>query len=178
MSYLARRLISVVLLVLVGACASHPGARDGSSVVRAAPPPSDYLHLSSADLSKGKDIEIGVTPDLMGKLDERDSKLMLMFGFAFATAALDAKSTDAATVGSGLKATDPIRLSPPVPADAELDTLLSVLATRAPDRDNIIGHLYRSPDQRYLTLIEFDTRAGANSLYFDVTNWANYAAEN
>jgi hypothetical protein len=178
MSYLARRVIPAFLLVLVAACVSNSGTRNGASAVRAALPPSDYIFLSSADLSEGKDIQIGVTPGFMGKLDDRDSRLMLMFGFAFATAALDAKPSDAATVGNGLSVTDPIRLSPPVTANAELDTVLSVLATRAPDRDNIIGHLYHSPDQRYLALIEFDTRAGANSLYFDVTNWANHAAEN
>lgn len=165
-----------VLLLFAAACASPSGTRDGSAPVRAAQPPSDYLYLSGADLSEGKDIKIGVPSGFLSKLDERDSKLMLIFGFSFTSAALDAKPTGATTVGSGLTVTDPIRLSPPVAADAELDTVLNVLATRAPDRDNIIGHLYHSPDQRYLALISFDTHAGANSLYFDLTNWANHAA--
>lgn len=166
-----------VLLLFAAACASPSGTRDGSAPVRAAQPPSDYLYLSGADLSDGKDIKIGVNTDLFGKAEEQDVRLSVGFGIYFAGAAADAHPTDAITVGSGLKATDPIRLSPPGTADAELDAALNVLATRAPDRRNIVGQLFRSPDHRYLVLITFDTRAGANSLYFDVTNWANQAVD-
>lgn len=173
MSYFVRWTIPIVLLILVAACASTSGTHGGASAVRAAPPPSDYLYISGADLSAGKNIDVLVNTQLLGSQDKQDSRLSVVFGIYFIGSASDATPTSAATVGSGLKATDPIRLSLVGAADAELDNALNVLAARAPDRDNIVGQLYRSPDRDYVVLIAFDTAAGANSLYFDVTNWAN-----
>ncbi len=173
MSYFTRRAVAAFLLVLVAACASSSGSRNGPAAVRAERPPSDYLYISGADLSAGKNIDVAVNTQLLGGADEQDSRLSVIFGIHFIGSASDAKPTSAPTSGSGLKATDPIRLSPAGPADAELDNALNILAARAPDRDNIVAELYRSPDRHYVVLIAFDTAAGANSLYFDVTNWAN-----
>jgi spore maturation protein CgeB len=71
-----------------------------------------------------------------------------------------------------LSVKNPIVFSPPVSADAEVQSAANLIANRAPDRRNIVGRLFRSPDRRYLLLIEFETAAGANALYFDITNWA------
>ena len=177
MSYLARRVIPVFLLILVAACASNSGTRNGPAPVRAERPPSDYLQIGGADLSGGKNIDVLVNTQLLAGKDEQDSRLSVLFGIHFLGSASDAKPTKVPTTGSGLKAIDPIRLSPAGPADAELDNALNILAARAPDRDNLVGHLYRSPERQYVVLIAFDTTAGANSLYFDVTNWANQAAD-
>lgn len=177
MSSCVRCVFPVLLLLLIAACASPAGSRIGAAAVRADPPPPGYLEIGGADLSADKNIDVMVNTELLGSKDEQDVRLSVMFGFYFVGAASDAKATSALTSGSGLTATDPIRLSPAGAAEAELKDALNILAARAPDRDSIVGHLYRSPNRQYVVLIFFDTAAGANSLYFDVTNWANQAAD-
>jgi hypothetical protein len=177
MSFFARCAIPACLLLFVAACASTAGTRSGSATLRAGPPPPEYLQIGGADLRADKKIDVMVNTELLSGKDEQDSRLAVVFGFHFAAAASDAKTIGALTSSGGLKATDPIRLSPAGAADAELEDALNILAARAPDRDNIVGYLYRSPDRQYVVLIHFDTAAGANSLYFDVTNWANRAVD-
>jgi hypothetical protein len=166
---------AIAILFLVLAACSSPQGKTGSPL-RAADPPSDYVYIASADISDGKNIEIGVNTDLFGG-DKADEQLSITFGIYFSSAAGSAEAAELGTTGDGLSVTNPLVFSPPVEAPAELQSALNVLAKRAPDRRNLVGYLYRSPDRHYLLRIEYDSAAGANAVYFNVTNWANKKAD-
>jgi hypothetical protein len=136
-------------------------------------PPADYTHLSSSDTADNENIEIGLNTDLIGS-DEEAMTISLHFGLHFPIAVREAKAEDHATTGDGLSVSNPLVFSPPVSPDAEIQSAVNLIAHRALDRANMVGHLFQSPDRRYLLLIEFDTAAGAKALYFDITEWAKY----
>ena len=109
--------------------------------------------------------------------DEEGVSLSIHFGLHFPLAVQDAKAQDLGTVGDGLSAGNPLVFAPPVAPEVEVESAVNLIASRAPDRRNFVGTLLRSPDRRYLLLIEFETAAGANALYFDITNWAKNRVE-
>lgn len=155
--------LAVIFLVTACATTSPPA-------VHAPKPPPDFVYIGSGDTSQDKDIKININTELMESGDP-DHKLTLFFGLLFAGSLSDPEKTGSGTTGAGRSYDDPFVFSG-VADDAELDALANYLATHFPDRDDIIGHLYRSPAQRYVVWTLFETRAGSNALYFDVTKWA------
>jgi hypothetical protein len=170
------RTVTVTLVLAIAACSSPHDKQVSITPMRAAAPPAGYTHIGSADTSDGKNLQVGVNTDLLGG-DKGDEMLSVWFGLYFSGAVGDAKAADMGTTGEGLSVKDPIVFSPAVEAATELQNALNLVAHRAPDRHNIVGSLYRSPDRRYVLLVEFDTAAGANALYFDITNWAKHRIE-
>jgi len=166
-----RRHATAILFLAITACSTSGPQGTGSPPLRAAQPPANYTLIGSSDAGDGKNIEIGVNTGLIGS-DEEGMKLSLHFGFHFPLAVQDAKAEDLGTTGDGLSVGSPLVFAPPVAPEAEVESAANLIASRAPDRRNIVGTLFRSPERRYLLLIEFDTAAGANALYFDITNWA------
>lgn len=166
MSRLARNAVAVLLLVLA---ACGPASREAAQRVTAAKPPTDYVYLASGDTREAKHIKIQINFDEM-KSENPDKRLILLFGMLFAGAAADAVPAKTDIAGSGLTAADPIRFSAAA-TDSQMETLNNYLLDRFPDRDDLVGHLYRGPKSQYLVRAEFDTGAGDNSLYFDVTEW-------
>jgi hypothetical protein len=162
---------TAILLLAMAACSASGTQGTESRPQRAAPPPADYTHISTSDASDGKNIEIGVNTGLIGS-DEEGISLSLHFGLHFPLAVQDAKAEDLGTTGDGLSAGNPLVFAPPVVPEVEVESAVNLITSRAPDRRNMVGTLLRSPDRRYLLLIEFDTAAGSNALYFDITNWA------
>lgn len=65
-----------MLLLAMTACSSHNPHDAGSRPQRATMPPADYVHISSADVSNSKNIQIGVNTDLIDS-DEADVALSL-----------------------------------------------------------------------------------------------------
>ena len=170
----ALRYITVILILALAACSSPEGNDAGSPPQRAAAPPHDYIHIGSADTRQSGNIQIGVNTDLFGG-DEAVERLAITFGIYFSSAVHDATPSEIGNIGKGSSVTDPIVFSPPVEPVAELQSAVNLVAKRAVDRRHLVGSLYRSPEGRYLLLIEFDREAGA--LYFDVTNWAKAKGE-
>lgn len=168
------RIATVILLFAVGACSSPRDQQVSIAPVRAAAPPAGYTLISSSDTSTEKNIQIGVNTDLLGG---DDGRLAFHFGFHFPGAVREAQAADLATNGDGLSVNSPIVFSPPATAVDEVQGAVNLVARRAPDRENLVGTLLRSPDHRYLLLIEFENKAGKNALYFDVTNWAKATLE-
>jgi hypothetical protein len=157
-------------MLLLGLAACGPNSREAAQRVTAAKPPEDYVYLASGDTTEAKKIKVNINFEEMvsGNPDER---LMLLFGMLFAGAAADAVPAKIDATGGGLSVNDPIRFSAAA-TDAQMQSLNNYLADRFPERDDLVGYLYRGPGQEYLVRTEFDTGAGANSLYFDVTQWA------
>lgn len=168
------RIATVVLLLAVAACSSPRDPQISVAPVRAEAPPAGYTLISSSDTSTEKNIEIGVNTDFLGS---DDGRLALHFGFHFPSAVREAQAAEIATNGDGLSVDSPVVFSPPVPALDEVQSAVNLVAGRTPDRENLVGTLLRSPDQRYLLLIEFENKAGRNALYFDVTNWTKARLE-
>jgi hypothetical protein len=167
---------TAILLLAIAACSASGTQGTGSRPQRAAPPPADYTHISSSDTRDSKNIQIGVNTGLIGS-DEEGASLSWHFGLHFPLAVQDAKAEDLGATGDGLSAGSPLVFAPPVAPEAEVQSAVNLIASRAPDRRNMVGTLFRSPDRRYLLLIEFDTAAGANALYFDITDWAKARIE-
>lgn len=170
------RHISAIVLLLLAACASPHSKGADSGPLRAAEPPSDYTLIGKADTSDWKNLRLEANTDLWDHDDvldgsEENETLSFTFGHAFYWAVWT-ETENVSAVGDGLDVESPVVFYSPVEASAEIRSALSVVTMRAPDRRNIVGTLLRSPDRRYLLLIEFDTAAGANALYFDITNWA------
>lgn len=159
---------AVLLLLVLAGCG--PASREAAQRVTAAKPPADYVYLASGDTTDAKNIEVNINFEEMvsTNLDER---LILLFGMLFAGAVADAVPAKPDITGDGLSAGDPIRF-PAAAIDDQMAMLNNYLAGRFSDRDNLVGHLYRGPESQYIVRAEFDTGAGANSLYFDVTKWA------
>ena len=155
----------VAALCLATAC-----AQTSQPAVHAQKPPADFVYIGSGDTSEDKKINVNINTDLMDSNDP-DHKLTIFFGLLFAGAIKDPKDTSGSTAGTGHSYSDPLVFSA-VADQAELDAIANYLATHFPGHDDVIGHLYRSPEKRYLVWAVFETRAGSNALYFDVTKWA------
>jgi hypothetical protein len=166
MSRLARNAVAILLLALA---ACGPASREAAQRVTAAKPPANYVYLASGDTSEAKNIKVNINFEEMAS-SKSDKRLILLFGMLFAGAVADAVPAKNDITGGGLSASDPIRFSAAA-TDAQMQTLNNYLADRFPDRDDLVGHLYRGPESQYVVRTEFDTGAGANSLYFDVTEW-------
>lgn len=164
-----------MLLLAMTACSSPNPHDTGCRPQRAAMPPADYVHISSADVSDSKTIQIGVNTDLIGS-DEADAALSLHFGVHFPNAGLE-EGRRSRDNWRWLERQEPDRVLAAGAADAEVQSAANLIANLAPDRRNMVGRLFRSPDRRYLLLIEFEMAAGANALYFDITNWAKDRTE-
>ncbi|WP_119304713.1 hypothetical protein [Dongia deserti] len=159
------------MFLVIAACSS-PNQQDAASrAVRAARPPADYTLIGSADTSDGKNIQIGLNTNLVG-VSKEDERLSIHFGFHCPNAVHDARPADFGSIGDGLSVNTPIVFSPPVSALAEVQSAVNLVTKRSPDRTNVVGALFRSPEHRYILLVEFDGAAGERALYFDVTNWA------
>lgn len=165
--YFRHTLMALALLCVACTQGDHLG-----QAVHAPKPPADYVYIGSGDTSEEKKIDVNVNFDLM-KSKDPDSNLSLLFGMIFAGSVSDAKPVTASSKGTGLSHLDPI-LFDSVEDSAELDATANYLAARFPDRDKVIGHLFRSPTQRYLVWTIFETDAGNNALLFDVTRWAAF----
>ena len=163
------RVAAILILCLAGlAGCAHSGGVGGTrsdGPIQAERPPSDYVVVGSAAGGNiGTSIESG------------DLALSLYFGLTFVRVAGDAKPSHPGTAGAGTSARDPIVFDPPVGSNEELDTALSWLAGRYPDRSHLKGWLLRSPDtagaQKYLLYVELTNAGAANALYIDITRWA------
>lgn len=154
-------------LLLVSACASNAPQDNGNSSIRAQRPPADYVYLASGDLRKPGNIDVGINFEA---LTEGDSHVQVTFGIIFAGRMEDGAPPAPPHSGSGSKVTDPI-VFPAVNDKDEIDAAGDFMADSFPDRADIVGYIFRSPQKRYLMLIEFATDAGANALYFDVSRW-------
>lgn len=160
--------IVVVCLLILSACA--PVAGGAAQRVAAPPPPASYIYLGSGDARDANKIVAKINFEYMEQ-GEPDERLALLFGLLFAGAARTAVAAGPEVSGTGLSADDPIGF-PAVAADAELVAAVNYLAGQFPDRANVVGDLFRAPDHRYVVRVSFDTGAGANALYVDVTRWA------
>lgn len=158
----------VALLLALSACSAGP--RDAAQRVTAAEPPSTYVYLASGDTRNAKEINVNINFEQMTDSNP-DGRLVLMFGLLFGGAVSDAVPVKTEIAGDGLNAGDPIRFTSAA-VDAQMKTINNYLLARFPDRDNLVGHLFRGPEGQYVVRTEFDTNAGSNSLYFDVTDWA------
>ena len=166
-----------IVLLLLAACVSPHGEGEDSAPLRTAVPPSDYTLIGKADTRDWKNLRLEVNTDLWDHDDvvdgsEENETLPFTFGQEFYRAVY-AESEDVSAAGDGLDPESPIIFYAPADESAWIRSALSVVTMRAPDRTNIVGTLLRSPDRRYVLLVEFDTGTGANALYFDVTRWAN-----
>lgn len=166
----ALRAIGLSCLLALAGCAQSPGAGSPTQRIQAPLPPSGYVLIGESDTGAKEKIQVGI-PDFDSAGDD-GLTLSLFFGFGFVSAALDPTPAKLGTTGSGASVNDPIAFAPPVKAEVELDSTLNHLANRYPESRNIAGQLFRSPAARYLLRISFDTPAGANAVYYDITRWA------
>jgi hypothetical protein len=155
-----------VALLMVTACA---GTKQTSSTntIRAPRPPANYVHLASGNLRDSDNIEIGINFEA---LSEGDSHVQVTFGIIFAGSMQDGAPPAPSHSGSGSQVDGPI-IFPDVDGKTEIDAAGDFMAENYPDRTDIVGHIFRSPQKRYLMLVEFQTGEGANALYFDVSRW-------
>lgn len=167
-----RAFIGPILLaagLALAACASAGGT--AQKPVRAGAVPAGYVGLAQSDLRAEKNIQIVI--DFDAPLEEGEQRLQILFPLLYLGAirepavnlGLDGVS------GTGLDAAAPLTFAA-LAEDQEVNAIGAYLARHFPGHDDDIGSLYRSPDQRYLVLAKFETGAGSNTLYFDVTRWA------
>ena len=166
---------TAILLLLLAACASPHGNATGSPPQRAAEPPSDYTLIAKAD-THDLTLRLEVNTEIWDRDDffdgtEEDETLPFKFGHAFYWAVWTEPEKISAT-GDGLAAESPVIIYTAREASDEIRSALRVVSMRAPDRRNVVGTLLRSPDRRYILLVQFDTAGGPSSLYFNVTDWA------
>jgi len=168
---MTRVLPALLVALCIGLCGcAQSGGGAGTSVPRAADPPSDYVVVGSVQANEGKDIQAGVN------MQAGDPTLSATFGIFFIGAMGDARPLHPGTTGSGLSVRDPIVFAPPVEPRQELDTAAGWLKGRYPDGRASTAWLLRSPGDResatYLLLVHFATGAGGGAVYFDLTRWA------
>ena len=158
----------------LAACAQTNGGGPATARVRAAPPPAGYVYISGTEGTDAKSNTITVNTDLLSDAPGADGKLTVFFGIYFLGALSDAKPAHPGVTGDGSGVGSPITFNPPVEGRQELDMTMNELAFRHPDRRDVKGRLYRSPSGTYLLYAAFETDAGSNALYYDVTRWAAY----
>jgi hypothetical protein len=163
-----------VFALAVAACAQSNGGDRKAARVHAAAPPADYVTISGAEPTGPKSNSIYVNPDLVSDAPGAEGKLTAFFGLYFLGAARDAKPAHPGVTGDGSGVGSPIIFNPPIAGQEELDMTMNELAFRHPDRRDVKGALYRSPSGTYLLYAEFETDAGSNALYYDVSRWAAY----
>ncbi len=155
------------LAILLAACAGPSGSSNRAKPVAFEPPPSSYVHLARTTVVPGDTLVIGV--DDHAELGENDGIVALGFQLSYGMALRDVQAVALQSTGSGFAVDDPIRIAS---SEDELKDALNLMAHRNPDWTPTIGHLYRSPDDDYLMLVEYKSATGVTPLYFDVTEWA------
>jgi hypothetical protein len=164
-----RRWLGTVLIAAALAACASPGGTTRKTV-QAAPVPAGYVGLAQSDLTDEKNVNIVI--DFDAPLEEGEQRLQILFPIMYMGAVSHPPTNlglDGAS-GTGLGVDSPLAF-PALAADLELDAIGAYLARHFPGHDDDIGSLFRAPDKSYLVLAEFETGAGSNALYFDVTRW-------
>jgi hypothetical protein len=161
-------------ILLLGACV-QPQSATAHRVASLAPAPdaaSGYRPIAMAGAS-GNQAEIGIDFDKLGK--DQDLKLALMYGID-ATASLTPEEgtpeTGLTYTGAGDSWERPIVVRGQAKALSTIANAYRYISERFPGSSIASSTLYAGPPPNFVSRVEFNSGAGEEALYFDLTDWA------